>query len=118
MRAYSALQPTDQIPLQPDTKSVLLLAGGAGQSLDWPSNAHIVRFSGISTAGVSLNFQVNLESTLAANPSSGTTTSTATSSGISTPVMGERTLQVPKGSTGWSAIALTSGYVTAEVWRL
>jgi hypothetical protein len=26
-------------------------------------------------------------------------------------------LQIPSWSTGWSAIARTSGYVMAEVWR-
>lgn len=117
MRAYSTPQPYDLVPVQPDAKQVLLIAGSSGQAMDWPTGANIVRFSGVSTAGATLNFHVNLESTLAAIPSSGSTASTAASSGITTPVMGERTLQIPRGSTGWSVAAHSSGYITAEVWK-
>lgn len=130
MRAYGALSPTDQIAQPPDTVHTMLLAAAVGQSRDWASSAssagaaasyaHLVRFSGVSSAGVALNFHVNLISTHAAVPTSGTSITTGTtvgSTGNSIPVLGERTFQIPSWSTGWSAIARTSGYVIAEVWR-
>lgn len=130
MRAYSALNPIDQIPLPPDTVQTLLLAGGTGQALDWAGStigstavlAHIVRFSGVSTAApaLALQFHVNLVSTHASLPASGTSITTGTtagSTGNTIHVVGERTLQIPPWSTGWSAIARSSGYVIAEIWK-
>lgn len=130
MRAYAALNPIDLIPQPPDTVHTMLLAATVAQSRDWESSAssaaaaavaaHIVRFSGVSTAGVALNFHVNMVSAGAVLPASGTSITTGTtvnSTGNSIPVLGERTLQIPAWSTGWSAIARTSGYVMAEVWR-
>jgi hypothetical protein len=130
MRAYSALSPIDLIPQPPDTVHTILLTGGTGLSRDWESSAssagaaavgaHLVRFTGISTAGAALNFHVCMVSTHAVLPSSGSSITTGTtvgSTGNSLPVLGERTLQIPSWSTGWSAIARTSGYVMAEVWR-
>jgi hypothetical protein len=63
---------------------------------------------------------VNLVSTHAAAPSSGssnTTGTTAGSTGNNLPVMGTRTLQIPAWSTGFSVAALSSGYIMAEVWH-
>lgn len=130
MRAYGALNPTDQIPQPPDTVHTILLAAAVGQSRDWGTSAssagaaatyaHLVRFSGLSSAGTALNFHVNVVSTHAVVPSSGTSVTTGTtagSTGNSLPVLGERTFQIPAWSTGWSVIARTSGYVMAEVWR-
>ena len=128
MRAYSALNPIDQIPLPPDTVQTLLLAGGTGQAFDWANStvgssdarAQIVRFTGVSTAGATLNFHVNLISTHAALPSSGTSITTGTtvgSTGNTMLVLGEGVYQIPPWSTGFSAIARTSGYVIADVWR-
>lgn len=118
MRPISSLHPTEGIPIAPDTMQTLLIAGSSGQAVDWPSTAtygqgSIVRFTGLSTAGAQLNFHVNLESTKAAAPSSGTSTQGTT---FSNPVMGQGTFQVPRGSTGWSVAALSSGYVMAEIW--
>jgi len=79
-----------------------------------------VRFSGVSTAGATINFTVNLVSTHAAAPSSGTSVTTGTtagSTGNSVPVHGSRTFQIPSWSTGYSVALLSSGYVFAEVWR-
>ena len=117
MRAYAALSPTDQIPHGPDTVYTLLIAGSSGQALDWSTAAQLVRFSGQTTAGVAMNFYVSLNSTRAAAPSSGSATGTTAGALPSIPVHGSRTLQVPPGSTGWSAAALSSGYISAEVWK-
>lgn len=122
MRAYGALSPIDQIPLPPDTVQRLLLAGGTAQVMDWAGStvsstavgAQLVRFSGVSTAGALLNFWVNLKSTLIASPSSGLSTEGST---LGIPVHGERTFQIPGGSTGFSVVALSSGYIDVEVWR-
>lgn len=117
MLQYGALNPIDQISNPSDTIQTILLAGGVAQAMDWASTlSQIVRLSGVSTGGALLNFWANLNTTAAAAPSSGTSTGTG-STGVSCPVQGNRLLQIPGGSTGWSCIALTSGYVQAEVWR-
>lgn len=130
MRAYGAL--FTQIPQPPDTVQTLFMTGGSSaQAMDWVSstgaltnaragNAHIVRFTGQSSANLPLAFSVNLVSTHAAVPSSGssvTTGTTAGSTGNNIPVFGSREFQIPAWSTGWSAAAFTSGYIMAEVWR-
>lgn len=117
MRAYGARSPIDQIPLPPDTIQTLLIAASSGQAMDWPTDAQLVRFSGQSTAGALLNFGVSLNSTRAAAPSSGLSTGSTDGGNPTIPVQGNRTLQIPPGSTGWSAAGLSSGYITAEVWR-
>lgn len=118
MRAYAARSPIDQISQPPDTVQTLLVENSSGQALDWGSTlAQLVRFTGLSTAGAQLNFSVNLQTTMAAIPSSGTSVATG-SSGSNIPVNGTRTLQIPPGSTGWSAAAVSSGYIIAEQWRM
>lgn len=129
MRTYGALSPIDQIEMPPDSVQTLLIAAGTPQALDWPPatgltaaeyGAQLVRFSGWSTAGAAINFMVNLVSTHAGAPSSGTSVTTGTSAGSTgnnLPVNGSRTLQIPSWSTGWSAALLSSGYIMAEVWR-
>lgn len=117
MRAYGALSPTKYIPTPPDSVQTLLCANSSGQAMDWASTlAQIVRFTGISTAlpSIPINFMVNLRSTAALIPSSG---SSINSSGSNILVIGSRTLQIPPGSTGWSAAVVSSGYVIAEQWR-
>ena len=115
MRAYGALHPTEQVPKPADTVLTLLIAGSSGQAMDWPAGVDIVCFTGRSTAGAALNFEVNLESTRAAAPSSGTSTIGST---CAYPVIGQRFFQVPGGSTGFSVAALSSGYVSAECWGM
>lgn len=125
MRAYGARSPIDQIPLPPDSVQTLLIAASSGQAMDWVNStvgssavgAQLVRFSGQSTLGAQLNFYVSLNSTKAAAPSSGTSTGSTDGSLPSISVMGERTLQIPPGSTGFSVAGLAAGYVHAEVWR-
>lgn len=128
MRAIATLHPTENIPAAPDTVQTLLIAGSSGQAMDWAGStvgaedakAHLVRFSGMTTAGLTMNFIVNLVSTHAAVPSSGssqTTGTTAGSKGNNIPVMGQGVFQIPSWSTGFSVAGLSSGYVMAEVWR-
>ncbi len=125
MRAYGARSPIDQISLPPDTVQTLLIAASSGQAMDWAgstvgssaAHAHLVRFSGQSTLGVALNFYVSLNSTRAAAPSSGLSTGSTDGSLPSISVIGERTLQIPPGSTGFSVAGLAAGYVSVEVWK-
>jgi hypothetical protein len=130
MRVYGALSPIDGIPLPPDSVQTLFMTGGSSaQAMDWPGApanaaagaAHLVRFSGMTTGSALYNFMVNLVSTHAAIPTSGssvTTGTTAGSTGNNIPVIGDgRIFQIPPWSTGWSAAGLSSGYVIAEVWR-
>lgn len=132
MRQYGALRNTDQIPVPPDTVQTLLLAAGVNQSFDWPNSTggaaanaaangcQLVRFTFHTTGGVSMAGMVNLFSTAANAPSSGSSATTGTtpgSTGNSHPVLGQGQFQIPGYSTGWSAAAITSGYCIAEIWK-
>lgn len=119
MRSYGTLHPTEDAPLPPDTVNTILLAGATAQAMDMPTNAGIVRLTGLTSAGAQFNFLANLFSTAAAIPSSGSTSSTSGSTGVSHPVLGSATFQIPGGSTGFSVISHTgsSGYVYAEFWK-
>lgn len=114
MRGIGTLHPTDNIPVPPDAVHILLIAGSSGQAMDWQTGSQIARFSGVSTAGASINFMVNLQSTAAAAPSSG---SSGGSTGIGHPVMGQSSFQIPGSSTGFSVAALSSGYIMVETWK-
>jgi hypothetical protein len=134
MRSYGALNPLGTIPLPPDTVQTLLIAGSSGQastgrrhdrrrSLDiqprrLPRRSRVLHRP--DDRRRDLNFMVNLCSTHAAVPSSGTSVTTGTtggSTGNNIPVIGEAIFQIPPWSTGWSVAALSSGYVMAQVWR-
>ena len=117
MRTYAARSPIDQIPQPPDTVQTMLLAAATAQNMDWGSTlSQIVRFTAITTAGALSACNVNLVSSGAVSQTSGTTINTGTS-GTNIPVAGTRTLQIPPGSTGWSAAGASSGYIIAEQWR-
>src|SRR3990167_5074569 len=111
MRAYGAL--TNDIPGYPDTIHRILLTGGSSaQSMDWGSTlSQLARFTGMTTAGAAFAIFVNLVSTHAAVPASGssvTTGTTAGSTGNDIPVGPNpsfREFQVPAWSTGFSVAA-------------
>lgn len=127
MRNYGAL--TDRIPAAPDTVQRLLMTGGSSaQAMDWAGStigstaarAHVVRVTGLTTGGAQSALFVDLVSTFAAVPSSGTSITTGTtvgSTGNSLPVFGSREFLVPTWSTGFSIASLTSGYAIVEVWK-
>lgn len=124
MRAYGAL--TNKIHGYPDTVHRILLTGGSSaQAMDWGSTlTQLARFTGISATGASaLSLFVNLVSTHAAVPASGssvTTGTTAGSTGNSLPVgpnPNSRLFQVPAWSTGFSVAAISSGWAIVEVWK-
>ena len=106
----------NDFPVPPDTVSTFLLAAATAQAIDYSSGATRVRLTGMTTGGAQLNFYTNIQSTLAAIPSSGTTATTG-SSGVSVPVLGVRDFAVPS-STSFSVIAPTSGYVHVEQWKI
>ena len=103
-------------PLPPDTVNTII-AGTTAQAMDWPTDTQLVRLSGISTGGALMNFYVNMFSTAAALPSSGSTSSTAGTTGVSHPIQGSAIFQVPANSTGFSVIARSSGYIHAECYQ-
>ena len=119
MRPYGSLHPTDQVPTPADTVTSILLAAATAQAMDYPSGAKMVTISARTTDGTTafpLPVYVNFFSVAAAIPSSGTTSATNTSAGstgVSIPVFGTRSFQVP-GATGFSVIAQTSGWVHFE----
>jgi len=101
--------------MPPDTVYTMLIAGSSGQAMDWPANVDIARFTGQSTAGAQMVFEVALQTTRAAAPTSGATTGSSALYGC--PVIGQGSFQIPGGSTGFSVAALSSGYVSVEMWR-
>ena len=118
-RAVGALQPTDNIPLPADVMIHFLMTGGSSaQSADYPTGAQIMRITPYSTAGGSFFGFLCPGSTSAAVASSGTTQSSAASSGLSSiPIPFQLSFQVPGGSTGFSIAAYTSGVVSVEFWK-
>lgn len=123
MRAIGLMHPTDESVTPPDTVSSILLAAATPQAMDIPSGAKMVIITGLSTGNSTgglaqmIPLYVNLFSTAAAVPSSGTTSATNTSAGstgLSFPVIGQRRLQVPGGSTGFSVAAPSSGWAHFE----
>lgn len=127
-RTFGTLHPTDGVvPMPADTVYTFVMTGGSSaQASDWittsssaganasTGGAGIVRFTGFSTAGLMQAFDVNLFSTAAACPASGTSIS---SSGTSHSLIGYGLFQIPGNSTGFSVASLVSGYIRAEVWH-
>lgn len=101
-------------PVAPDTHTTILLAIATAQASDFADDTATIRLTGMTTAGAQLNFYANLQSTAAAVPSSGTTSNST--AGVSIPVLGSREFNVA-GSTGFSVIAPSSGYVHVECWK-
>lgn len=114
MRAYGADFFDFSTP--PDTVSTIVLTTST-QSLDYEAGAHVCRLTCMTSAGVEKGCYVNMMSTAAVAPTSGTTSSTANA--VAAPVLGSRSLIVSTNiSTGWSVIANTAGgYLHAEFWR-
>lgn len=115
MRTIGTLHPTEGTPLPPDTVVTLALTANTAAAADWPANTQIVRLTGQTTANATLQFSANLFSTGVASPAAGT--SANSSAGVSHPVNQPTSFQIAGGSTGFSAISATSGFVFAECWR-
>lgn len=122
MRPYGSINPLANVPTPPDTITSILLAAAVGQAIDYPSGAKMVEISARSSDGTTKTpapVYINFFSTLAAIPSSGTTSATNTSAGstgVSVPVFETKTYQVP-GATGLSVIAPTSCWVHLAWWN-
>ena len=99
----------------PDTCNTILLAAATAQVMDYPTDTHLVRLTGVTTGGSQLNFYANLQSTAAVVPSTGSSATTGTT-GVSIPVLGTREFAVAS-STGFAVVAPTSGYVHVECWK-
>jgi hypothetical protein len=116
MRAVGVLHPTENVPLPSDTVTNFLTTASSGQAADWLNSPQVARFTGQSTAGAPLVFQVCLDSTRAA----GAVTSYA-ASGTSAIggyfVCGQGTFQIPGGSTGYSVACVASAYIQVETWK-
>lgn len=125
------LHPTDGYPVPATKVMAFVMQGGssAGQVSDWLSTGStamanaaaagvgLVRLTGMTTAGsASFVFQANLSSTGVTAPTSGDFNS-STSANIlisgNNPVM----YQVPGNSTGFSLYAVSSGYISMEMWH-
>lgn len=115
MIAYGALSPTDGIPKPADTIATRILAAGTAQAIDVSTAAKLLRVSGMSTGGVAQGFFVNIGTTRAAIPTSGSATGTTA---VNHPVHGSRMFQIPGGTTGISVIADIAGRYQAEFWTM
>ena len=122
MRPYGSIDPLSQAPTPPDTVTSILLAANTAQAADYPTDAKMVRISARSSDGTTKTpapVYMNFFSTLAAIPTSGTTSATNTSagsSGVTVPIFSERVFQVP-GATGYSVCAPTSCWMHLEWWK-
>lgn len=113
MRQIGTLHPTDLTPVSPDTcGSVIITTAAAVVAQDYPTGAHIVRFSG------TMNFYVNYSTTSVSIPSTNSSGTTA-SSGLNELMQAgwPEYRQVPGSSTGYSITAPTSGVITASFWK-
>lgn len=112
MRAYSALHPTEQIPISPDTVGAAIITTAlAVVAQDWPAGARFVSFDSTAT------FYANLASTGVNVPTTNSTGTTA-SSGLNEISAGHLVRQISTGlSTGYSLTAPTSGVITASFWK-
>lgn len=130
MRRYTAL--IDRISMPPDTIQRILLTGGSSaQAMDWVTStgaavssvaqAHIVRVTGMTTAGAQAHLffdPVSTFATVLASGSSVSTGSTVGSTGNSIPLFGSREFRIPAWSTGFSVASYSSGFAIVESWRI
>ena len=115
MRKIGVLHPTDQIPIPADTVAVFLTTASSGQGADWVQSPQIARFTGQSTAGAPVVFQVSLDSTRATGSVS--SYSASGTSGIGGyMVAGQGAFQIPGGSTGYSVACVVPAYIQVETW--
>jgi hypothetical protein len=127
MRQIGMLHNTQGVPVPPDQVTTFIMTGGSSaQASDWISSGstaapnaqtagvHIIRIIGQTTLSGPFGVFVNLMSTGAAIPASGTSVA---SSGVNHAVNVSQMFQIPGGSTGYSIAAFSSGYVTVEQWR-
>jgi hypothetical protein len=111
VRSLATQHPQDFAPPAPDTVHTFVMAAATAQAADFPSTgeAHYMSING-TVAGF-----IAYGSTAVAIPS---TSVTSGSSGIEAfsgaPGFNRR---IPSGSTGYSIITPTSGYVTASFWN-
>ena len=119
MRGYAAR--FDNAPAPADTHSLIVLAANTAQAFDWPTDAHVVRFTGATTGSSAPHnafaFCMNPVSTYAVWGSSfsGSTSSSGQNALVDGP--SGRTFQIPADSTGYSLAAGAPGVVGIEFWK-
>lgn len=108
MRPFGSLNPTDLIPVPPDTVGVAeISSAGAVVAQGWPTNAHIVAF------GSTQNFWADMGSTGVAIRAASSAGSTA----IPSEILRDGTFyQIPGTSTGYSLTAEAAGTITLSFW--
>lgn len=114
MRKDGTLNPTDQVPIRPDTVGTIIgTSAGAIVAFDWPSGVNV----GLVTFAGNVPFYVNFASTFASTPSTNSS-GTTLSSGLNELVPTAITRQISTGeSTGYSIAFPTSGLVSASFWQ-
>ena len=117
MRPLEARSFTDQIYVSPDTVGGVALAQTA-VLLDYPTGAKIARLS-LASSIAGFSAVINPVSTAVSLPS--TTLSggagTTLSSGWNICFSVDKMFLIPTGSTGYSLISPSSGYVSIEFWK-
>lgn len=104
------------IPVPANTVITFKMGVATGQSIDWPTDADVVRITPVTTAGAPICAYVNLYSTAAAIPSSGSSAGTTATAAVNIPVAVPTMFSIPS-STGMSCIANSACYVHVECWK-
>lgn len=113
MKGLGAVRQPDELYNPPD-HMITLGVSTVSTAQDLPEGTGIIRLTGLTTADATLNFYVNIGTTLAAVPSTGASTG---STAISHPVQGQAMFRCP-GSTEISIICRdSSGFVHVECWQ-
>lgn len=110
MRSLQTQHPQDFGPPAPDTVHTFVMAAGVAQAADYPSTG-LARYMAIN--GTAPGF-IHYTSTAVAVP---TTSVTSGSSGVELFGTADDFRKIPAGSTGYSVVSPTTGYVSVSFWN-
>ena len=117
MRPLEARSFTDSIYVVPDTIGGTALAQTV-QIFDYPTGARVMRLS-VASSISGFSAVINPVSTNVAFPTSALSGATGAtlSSGYNICFNNDKLLMIPAGSTGYSLLSPSSGYVSIEFWK-
>lgn len=118
MRYFGNRSIREGTPVFTDSVAIFVLAANTAQAMDYPAGTDMMRIAFTSSAGANqLAGVFNGASTGAAWGSSQTATGgSSTANMLVPPAQNEFWAQRPRGSTGFSVIAPTSGYCHVDFW--
>ena len=114
MKGIGTLHPTEVLPAPDVVHTIVFAAASSAHAKDWPSGANTAIF------GADCNFFVQLASTNVVLPTSDLTTGSTAGHGFAgssvAQEMNPTGRRIPGGSTGYSAIAETSGILVVSIY--